>query len=307
MSSAIQVNTAQHTLRSPTTTTVSPATLKTGQMPRALRGALKDKANSTAAALDLSRAYTSGVLLAHTYEKQKPPPNPEGWWVSEKLDGVRAYWNGESFFSRSGNQYFPPAFFTEGLPKDIHLDGELWLGALECAMPVTGVTFKIGSGFRMDEKPKAKAKAQWPVGTVVSYKYQGLTTANSKPRFPTYLRIRTDKTWGEVEADARADLEFAELGANGSSLVRAPSLMEKTSPKTPPVNMPAKVPVEPIQTPNSPRELAKDSGTEDDSVAHLQRTGKKRRPPKRAGSGGVGVGGEIVGGGGEVQTPQAGW
>ena len=58
----------------------------------------------------------------------------------------------------------------------------------------------------MDNWPMGRAKKLWPVGTVVSYKYQGLTTANSKPRFPLYIRIRTDKTWDEVTKDAKADL-----------------------------------------------------------------------------------------------------
>lgn len=307
---------------------------------------MQDKANSRKAQ-DLARAYQLGVLLAHAYDKEKPPPNPKGWWVSEKLDGVRAYWNGEDFFSRTGNIYAVPDFFKEGLPKNHHLDGELWLGreqfeacvgivrttkqsahnsedwrrikyvvfdapviqgrvdvpyeerhaaceriaasapfasavkirkctgkahmqelldevvglggeglmlrepgslyertrshsllkvktfldaeaivighskdkklegcmgALECEMPVTGVRFKIGSGFKMDERPMRKAKKQWPAGTVVSYKYQGLTTANSKPRFPSYVRMCTDKSWDEVVMDARSDLDAEASG-----------------------------------------------------------------------------------------------
>lgn len=49
-----------------------------------------------------------------------------GWWMSEKLDGVRAYWNGKAFLSRLGNVYHAPDWFTAGLP-DTPLDGELWL------------------------------------------------------------------------------------------------------------------------------------------------------------------------------------
>lgn len=48
------------------------------------------------------------------------------WWVSEKLDGVRAYWDGTQFLSRLGNLYAAPAWFTKGLPTE-PLDGELWL------------------------------------------------------------------------------------------------------------------------------------------------------------------------------------
>ena len=49
-----------------------------------------------------------------------------GWWMSEKLDGVRAYWNGQTFVSRLGNEFLAPEWFTAGLP-DVPLDGELWL------------------------------------------------------------------------------------------------------------------------------------------------------------------------------------
>lgn len=66
------------------------------------------------------------VLLAHKYKEGET--NPVGWWLSEKLDGVRAYWNGRCFYSRLGNAFFAPSWFTKGLPKDMHLDGELFGG-----------------------------------------------------------------------------------------------------------------------------------------------------------------------------------
>lgn len=50
--------------------------------------------------------------------------DPKGWWLSEKLDGVRAYWDGHAFISRLGNTYVAPEWFAEGLP-DHPLDGEL--------------------------------------------------------------------------------------------------------------------------------------------------------------------------------------
>ncbi|KAG0644186.1 hypothetical protein HOY80DRAFT_878950 [Tuber brumale] len=46
--------------------------------------------------------------------------------MSEKLDGVRAYWDGETFRSREGNPFYAPAWFTKRVPKDITLDGELF-------------------------------------------------------------------------------------------------------------------------------------------------------------------------------------
>ncbi|MEO8700924.1 MAG: DNA ligase [Kofleriaceae bacterium] len=64
------------------------------------------------------------VLLAHKWEVEH---NPSGWWMSEKLDGIRAYWDGEAFVSRLGNKFFAPDWFIEDLPADT-LDGELWVG-----------------------------------------------------------------------------------------------------------------------------------------------------------------------------------
>jgi DNA ligase-1 len=64
------------------------------------------------------------LLLAHKWETDI---DITGWWLSEKLDGVRAYWDGTQFLSRLGNKFYPPPWFTEALPKS-PLDGELWGG-----------------------------------------------------------------------------------------------------------------------------------------------------------------------------------
>jgi DNA ligase-1 len=62
------------------------------------------------------------LFLLKTY---KDDQNVTGWYMSEKLDGVRAFWDGEKLISRGGNIFNAPAFFTEGFP-DHKLDGELW-------------------------------------------------------------------------------------------------------------------------------------------------------------------------------------
>jgi DNA ligase-1 len=46
--------------------------------------------------------------------------------MSEKLDGVRCYWNGSTMYTRNGNSFNPPDWFKKGLPSDMALDGELW-------------------------------------------------------------------------------------------------------------------------------------------------------------------------------------
>jgi DNA ligase-1 len=63
------------------------------------------------------------VLLAEAWDGVV---DVTGWWISEKLDGVRAYWDGPRFLSRLGNTFAAPEWFTAGLPN-VALDGELWL------------------------------------------------------------------------------------------------------------------------------------------------------------------------------------
>jgi len=65
-----------------------------------------------------------GLLLAETYDAGTDPTT---YLVSEKLDGVRAVWDGESLRFRSGRPISVPAWFTAGWPR-IPMDGELWLG-----------------------------------------------------------------------------------------------------------------------------------------------------------------------------------
>ena len=48
--------------------------------------------------------------------------------MSEKLDGVRAYWDGTKLISRLGNTFWAPEWFLDALPKDMPLDGELFGG-----------------------------------------------------------------------------------------------------------------------------------------------------------------------------------
>lgn len=63
------------------------------------------------------------VLLAHNAPKGI---DPTGYLVSEKLDGVRALWDGAVLRFRSGRTIAAPAWFTSKLPAT-PLDGELWL------------------------------------------------------------------------------------------------------------------------------------------------------------------------------------
>ncbi|WP_223227832.1 DNA ligase [Campylobacter concisus] len=56
--------------------------------------------------------------------------NVSGWLASEKLDGVRAYWDGENLLSRQGKKLNAPLSFTKNFPK-FALDGELYAKELK--------------------------------------------------------------------------------------------------------------------------------------------------------------------------------
>mmetsp|Transcript_106897 Transcript_106897/g.189990 ORF Transcript_106897/g.189990 Transcript_106897/m.189990 type:complete len:616 (-) Transcript_106897:155-2002(-) len=66
----------------------------------------------------------SDVLLAQKWENE----DPTGWWISEKLDGVRALWRGGEFSSRGDNKFACPDWFKKKMPSGCILDGEIWGG-----------------------------------------------------------------------------------------------------------------------------------------------------------------------------------
>lgn len=69
-------------------------------------------------------AGPTALLLAEVY---RDGIDPGAYWVSEKLDGVRAYWDGRQLYFRSGHAVNAPAWFVRDFPAQA-LDGELWLG-----------------------------------------------------------------------------------------------------------------------------------------------------------------------------------
>ncbi|TEW54911.1 DNA ligase [Psychromonas sp. RZ22] len=88
-----------------------------------------------------SIGFIISALFIHSPSYAQSPPiqlatqfrdeiNIEQYYVSEKLDGVRAYWDGHKLISRQGNIFTAPAWFTRSFPKE-PLDGELWIARQE--------------------------------------------------------------------------------------------------------------------------------------------------------------------------------
>lgn len=76
------------------------------------------------------------LLTSHLSYAQSPPIqlatkfreniDIKQYYVSEKLDGIRAYWNGHQLISKQGNPFTAPSWFIKSFPN-IALDGELWI------------------------------------------------------------------------------------------------------------------------------------------------------------------------------------
>lgn len=76
-------------------------------------------------ALMLAKVYHPGVVL-------------KDYWVSEKYDGVRGFWDGEKLLTRGGQRINAPAWFTSGWPTT-PFDGELWAGRGQFPQAVSAV------------------------------------------------------------------------------------------------------------------------------------------------------------------------
>src|SRR3989338_5628383 len=76
------------------------------------------------AALPPHAADAPALLLANVYRPGMPLAD---YWVSEKYDGVRGYWDGHTLRTRGGETVMAPAWFTAGWPTT-PMDGELWAG-----------------------------------------------------------------------------------------------------------------------------------------------------------------------------------
>ncbi|QPB43719.1 DNA ligase [Rodentibacter haemolyticus] len=71
--------------------------------------------------ISLSSYANVDLMLLKNYDNQPI----EGWVMSEKLDGVRGYWDGKQLLTRQNQRLSPPAYFIKDFPP-FAIDGELF-------------------------------------------------------------------------------------------------------------------------------------------------------------------------------------
>lgn len=71
----------------------------------------------------LAKEQLSPIIFAKHFDGVM---HSSSYWVSEKLDGIRCYWDGSQLMTRTGRPIHAPSWFTQDLPTQA-LDGELWI------------------------------------------------------------------------------------------------------------------------------------------------------------------------------------
>lgn len=86
---------------------------------------LNAKAEDSAGTNSTTEPQAPHLLLADVWNSSI---DPTGWWMSEKYDGLRGYWDGQTLWTRKGQVVHAPGYFLAELPRGLALDGELWIG-----------------------------------------------------------------------------------------------------------------------------------------------------------------------------------
>lgn len=132
-------------------------------------------------------ADAPALLLAQVYRPGLPLAD---YWVSEKYDGVRGFWDGRTLRTRGGETVAAPASFTAGWPQ-VPMDGELW-AAMPGAWARCWWRCPRASAFgwvRASAMPTATGRRPW--GSWVTYRFRG-THDGGLPRFASFVRVRED-------------------------------------------------------------------------------------------------------------------
>ncbi len=127
------------------------------------------------------------VMLAHEYKEDKHLKKVDGYWISEKYDGVCGLFKqkDKTMWSRNGNAYTLPDFITEQLVSiGVDMHGEIWFGR---------DTFDICSGMARRDDNDDEA---WKTMTFMVFDSPDVEGKNQIGKLPFEDRIRKfQKAW----------------------------------------------------------------------------------------------------------------
>lgn len=92
------------------------------------------------------------LMTLHKIQLEDVKNNMLNWYVSEKYDGVRCYWNGTNLYTRGKKKIHAPLWFTKNLPSNVPLDGELIIhGQFETINGLVKIKNKLKQTRREDD------------------------------------------------------------------------------------------------------------------------------------------------------------
>jgi DNA ligase-1 len=149
------------------------------------------------AAAPTPAAQPPALWLANPYQGHEKLTD---YWVSEKYDGIRGYWDGHKLLSRSGKALNPPAWFVQAWPAQ-PFEGELWAGLGQFEQAASVVQQKQASDSAWRDMRFMVFDASTPAKTFTEriQLYQGLVQHIGQPwvqavmqsRIPSHEALKT--------------------------------------------------------------------------------------------------------------------
>ena len=135
------------------------------------------------------------VLLAKPYTKNMAA-RVHNYYLSEKYDGLRGWWTGKEMVSRLGKPFngIPP-WWVRSLPKNIVLDGEIWMGRGSFHQ-VVSLARKAANA--ADEEDGGKKESRWKKARFLVFDMPELTEAPFERRLAELQDVVKDLPYAQL-------------------------------------------------------------------------------------------------------------
>ncbi|MBP3194583.1 MAG: DNA ligase [Cardiobacteriaceae bacterium] len=148
------------------------------------------------------------LMLAQNYHDEEVI----GWLASEKLDGIRAYWDGKKLISRSGKEFLNTAEFVRDFPN-FPIDGELWIarGEFEQTMSKVRSGDYSGISFNIFDVPGQEGGVLARLQVLENY-------LNSKPELKSRIKVIPQKQIRDINEARKMLFDIERQGGEGVML-----------------------------------------------------------------------------------------
>jgi DNA ligase-1 len=150
------------------------------------------------------------------------------WWVSEKMDGIRAIWNGNILRSRSGKEIRAPKWFLEDFPKNMSLDGELWIARGKFGEVQGTVLSSIRNNEPLDQRWHHIKYYVFDIPDVIGFTFEESQELLSSTINSDVIRVVKQEKFGTYEELLLHQKDIISKGGEGTMLRRVGSVYERS-------------------------------------------------------------------------------